>query len=95
MRPKNEEDARRWLQDFASSVGLSYEDVIQAGYDGDFDTGINVDPENYFYTDHESYEERKAGRVAKLEVFWRCWELVTGEVRNSEYEGQVPFSCSC
>jgi hypothetical protein len=84
---KHREDARKWLENFANEVGLTYEEVVQAGFAGEqgLDTGANMDPENAFYEDYS------------ISDYWNCWEVVTGEVEKdqSTRSDRLPFKCHC
>ncbi len=74
--------AEDWLIDFANQVELTYKEVISAGFNG-LDTGVNMEPENYFYANEE-----------KIVEYWRCWQLVTESTKPDDLD-TVPFACSC
>lgn len=66
---------------------ITYEDVIQAGYD---------------YADHEDYFVQQGNEQARdmmasqdtREQFWVAWQTVTGQAVEKDKQGTV-FSCSC
>lgn len=74
-----------WLTYFAAGVGLTYQDVIDAG-------SMYQDHDELF-VQHGSEDAREAmyDDVTKLE-FWKHFAVVTGKNVTSR---DSPFSCSC
>lgn len=90
--------ARAWLTAMAAESGghgyddddyreITYLDLVRAGAD---------------YLDHGDYltqwgREDLYGRMydGDAEMFWRCWEVVTGRRVPPDKRDDSPFSCSC
>ena len=78
-------DPRRWLMDFAASVSMHYDEMLDAA-------NLHMDRGDYF---HSTEDARDALLDDETRVqFWRCIRLVTGQSTES-VEGHNPFSCSC
>lgn len=102
--------AKKWLTDLAADSGghgydtwdyyetdkyvrgddyrdITYQDVVRAGHDyvdrGDY--LIQIGKENL----------RNKVRGAGREMYWRCWEVVTGRKALAPDKDRGPFSCSC
>ncbi len=79
---KTNERSKKWLEDFAADVGLSYEQLLQAGKDYIEKGRYHIFPYDTPDRCHEETEE-----------FWDNFERVTGiEVLLKD---EKPFSCAC
>lgn len=90
--------AERWLYEFAESVGLSYEQVIEAGHeflkDGyGLDTGVNMAPENAFY----GHQYEQEGKPWIVDDYWANWRTVMQCYTpfDPDDPDRIPFKCSC
>lgn len=74
-------ESMQWIVDFATRVGLGYEEIMDAARDW-------IEHGEYYVFDHDEH-----GESFNLE-FWTHYERVTGTVVSSNDRDNF-FSCSC
>lgn len=74
--------SKEWIEQFASSIRQSYEDLMAAA-------DRWVEREDYTYDNSESYK----GHYEKFREFWPHWAVVTG--REMPREPHAFFTCGC
>lgn len=67
---------------------ITYEDLIQAGYD-------YLDDEEYFVQHGSERLRDLLSEDSDTIKFWECWSLVTEREVTEEIKKESPFSCSC
>lgn len=82
-RQRTYPEAHRWLDDFAALVGLEFRQVLRAGYS----------PVTQYR--RSSAQDYLYGHDQRLELYWKYWEVVTGDTAPVEKKKYPPFGCSC
>lgn len=81
------QEAEDWLRNLAEQMGLTYEDVIQAGHDWFRD-------EQHFIQEGTERARYVMSESNNIELFWRHWQTITEVEAPTDRQGQ-PFSCTC
>lgn len=81
LTPQDVALAKAWVTQFASSLGMSYDDLMYAA-------DCWVDSGDYSYDNSESYK----GQDKRFPIFWSHYTTITGVV--AEYPESF-FACSC
>ncbi|KGM36176.1 hypothetical protein [Inquilinus limosus] len=83
QNPVKATESRQWIEEFASSMGYTYDEVMTAAND------LADDEWDYTYDNSEKYKDRD------WEEFWPHWEQVTGRTKPEHIYGGAPYSCAC
>lgn len=85
-------NAKQWMKDFAAACHLSFDEVMQAGYDW-----VLTEPElrGYYFPDIDAPAASELlERNDNKEKYWENWQLITQLEVDPELRAD-PFICGC